>query len=138
MAGESVKDQSPKPERSSAIASPGVAKNFERPTAANRVNYASGGVPRLVNERTQARWSQLGQPERRKRARVTVPWDYDEPIGGGRVTGDVQQISTSLWGTLRLSVHLRVNHELLQIISLANEYYVAGDCSRGSPSSSLD
>lgn len=36
-------------------------------------------MPRSVNERTRAWWSQLGQSGRQERTRVTVLWDYDQP-----------------------------------------------------------
>lgn len=56
-----------------------VCQNIRGPTAVNRVNYAGGGMLRLVNEGPRARWSQLGHPGCRKRARVTVLRNFDEP-----------------------------------------------------------
>jgi len=56
-----------------------VCQNIRRPTAVNRVNYAGGGMLRLVNEGPRARWSQLGHPGCRKRARITVLRKCDEP-----------------------------------------------------------
>lgn len=52
---------------------------YPRPTAVNRVNYAGGGMLRLVNEQLRAWWSQLGHQGRRKRARVTVLGSHDRP-----------------------------------------------------------
>lgn len=49
-----------------------VCQNIRGPTAVNRVNYADGGMLRLVNEGPRARWSQLGHRGCRKTARVTV------------------------------------------------------------------
>lgn len=56
-----------------------ICQNIRGPTAVNRVNYAGGGMLRLVNEGPRAWWSQLGHPGCRKRARVTILPNCDEP-----------------------------------------------------------